>query len=82
MVTLSLLFLLFTTFSMITHYLSEINNNAAIRPGMCCGRQVRRDISVLSFAMATIEITCQGCELDYWEVIAKFHKKTICVMSL
>ena len=43
--------------------------------GAQVGRQVRRDISVLSSAMATIEITCQGCELDYWEVIAKFHSK-------
>ena len=43
--------------------------------GAQVGRQVRRDISVLSFVIATIEITCQGCELEYWKVIAKFHLK-------
>ena len=30
---------------------------------------------MLSSAMATIEITCEGCEFDYWEIIAKFHSK-------
>ncbi|MPC50254.1 G patch domain-containing protein 4 [Portunus trituberculatus] len=34
------------------------------------GRQVHRDICVLSSAMATIDISCKGCEFDYWEIIA------------
>ncbi|MPC66162.1 hypothetical protein E2C01_060308 [Portunus trituberculatus] len=34
------------------------------------GRQVHRDIILLSSAMASIDICCQGCEFDYWEIIA------------
>ena len=30
---------------------------------------------VLSSVTATIEITCEGCEFDYWEIIAKFRSK-------
>ena len=41
------------------------------------GRQVWRDISVLSSAMATINTTCEDCQFNYWEVIAKFHSKDV-----
>ena len=30
---------------------------------------------MLSSVMATIEITCEGCEFDYCEIIAKLHFK-------
>ena len=51
------------------------------------GRQVLRDISLLSSAagtsaMATVDITCKGCEYDYWELIAKFHSKDFCYKFL
>ncbi|MPD01648.1 hypothetical protein E2C01_097185 [Portunus trituberculatus] len=31
------------------------------------GRQVHRDICVLSSTMSTIDISCKSCEFDYWE---------------
>ncbi|MPC90299.1 hypothetical protein E2C01_085276 [Portunus trituberculatus] len=34
------------------------------------GRQVHKDICVCNPAMATIDISCKGCEFDYWEIIA------------
>ena len=40
-------------------------------------RQVCGDISVLSSAMATINTTCEDCQFNYWEVIAKFHSKDV-----
>ncbi|MPC43437.1 hypothetical protein E2C01_037085 [Portunus trituberculatus] len=38
--------------------------------GAQLGRQVHEDICVRSSAMATRDITCKGCEFDYWEIIA------------
>ncbi|MPC44395.1 hypothetical protein E2C01_038069 [Portunus trituberculatus] len=45
---------------------------------LCCGETKAghswanrcTDICVRSSAMATIDISCKGCEFDYWEIIA------------
>ncbi|MPC40729.1 hypothetical protein E2C01_034294 [Portunus trituberculatus] len=38
--------------------------------GAQLGRQVHKDICVISSVMATSDISCKGCEYDYWEIIA------------
>ncbi|MPC42861.1 hypothetical protein E2C01_036492 [Portunus trituberculatus] len=38
--------------------------------GAQLGRQLHRDICVCSSAMATIDISCKGCEFDDWKIIA------------
>ncbi|MPC55857.1 hypothetical protein E2C01_049802 [Portunus trituberculatus] len=48
------------TIQLVVHYLLQMNNNAAIGPGMCgvrqaqLGRQVHKDICVRSSAIATV----------------------------
>ncbi|MPC32732.1 hypothetical protein E2C01_026058 [Portunus trituberculatus] len=38
--------------------------------GAQLGRQVHKDICMHSSAMATSDISCKGCEFDYWEIVA------------
>ncbi|MPD03470.1 hypothetical protein E2C01_099110 [Portunus trituberculatus] len=37
--------------------------------GAQLGRQVHRDICLRSSAVATIDISCNVCKFDYWEII-------------
>ncbi|MPC37102.1 hypothetical protein E2C01_030576 [Portunus trituberculatus] len=56
-----------STVSTIWKNRDKYNETAA--SGAQLGRQVHRGICVRSSVMATSDISCKGCEFDYWEII-------------